>query len=390
MLRKALCLGVGVTLLSCVAADDSQPPSLVIADSAGVRTYRVEAGTQPVTWRLSESPVLSIGGDETEESGPLFRVRAGRFLPSGGFVIANSGLSQLRFYTAAGEMRTLVGREGDGPGEFRYLGSVHLATDSVWVVDGLSSVTVVGEDGLFGRDVSLGELPYSSLPRVHGVLSDGALLVGQTPSSLMPEPGPAIHVEAIRVLRSGASVPAGEFFVAETYWQAVADGLMDTGHPFGRVGQFVSRGPHWYYTSGTEYRVEMYDGAGLLGSIFSRSEPPPAASREAFEAFLDSALAGTERPSPFETRLRRVPLPERLPAYDALLVDEPGNIWARPHGGARTSACWDIYQVVPRPEFGQACLPFAFELLDASSTQVLGVLRDSLDVERVVVYELTK
>lgn len=72
-------------------------------------------------WTVSEVPRVVIGGDDVRENYQLFRVTDARRLSDGRLVIANSGTSQLRFYSSGGAYIGSSGGEGDGPGEMRGL-----------------------------------------------------------------------------------------------------------------------------------------------------------------------------------------------------------------------------------------------------------------------------
>ena len=79
-----------------------------------------------------------------------------------------------------------------------------------------------------------------------------------------------------------------------------------------------------------------------------------------------------------------------MPAYDKLLVDELGNVWARPYSAFDLEPCWHVYRRATQgPEaFAKACLPERFTPLDIGASSILGVTRDENDVEFVVRHAL--
>ncbi|MGH7472033.1 MAG: hypothetical protein ACRENP_29130, partial [Longimicrobiales bacterium] len=116
---------------------------------------------------------------------------------SGGFVVANAG-TELRFYTAAGELRKSAGGRGGGPGEFQFITWVQrIPGDSIEVYDSrLRRVSVWSHDGERGRETLVpggmsAPAPGAvmSMPAVPaGALPNGQLLFASS-VSLFPNPG---------------------------------------------------------------------------------------------------------------------------------------------------------------------------------------------------------
>jgi hypothetical protein len=78
-----------------------------------------------------------------------------------------------------------------------------------------------------------------------------------------------------------------------------------------------------------------------------------------------------------------------MPGYDRLLVDESGNLWARPFTANDAPACWHVFENKPL-RFAMACLPPGFLPLDIGESAILGRIRDELDVEYVARFRLVK
>jgi len=123
--------------------------------------------------------------------------------------------------------------------------------------------------------------------------------------------------------------------------------------------------------------------------VYVYTAEPPSVTEADFELFLRQGRGNQTQPSTRERLLRQTPLPKRMPAYSALRVDRAGHVWARPYLGVASRNCWHVYQAEPAM-FAEACLPDRFEVFELGEDWVLGVQRDSLDVESVVVYHLVK
>lgn len=71
-----------------------------------------------------------------------------------------------------------------------------------------------------------------------------------------------------------------------------------------------------------------------------------------------------------------------------MLAGTDGSIWVRPFT-VTGRECWHVFEPEPAG-FARLCLPDDFIPYDVTRERVIGVLRDDLDVERVVAYELIR
>jgi hypothetical protein len=358
--------------------------TITLQDSGGVSILEAPAeGRDVAAWTVGKSPELLI--DEAQGRESFYQVRAGRQFADGGFVIANEGSHELRFYSREGVLKRSVGREGSGPNEFRSFGFLELIADSVWVCDRQNQrCSVLDRAGEFVRLVSLGVFGDGV-----GVFGDGSILLHRGEPGTM---GPGLRRSYRRhvVLHpDGAVSELGRFFRVESYWQAIGKDIVDAGRPFGRQGLTSVRGNEWFYSDGEEYRIEQYDMAGRLRGVYSYPAEPRPVTRRDLEEYLTAFRARVGGPTLREELLRRSPLPERMPAYARLVIDREGNVWAEPHAGAKPQTCWHVYQRRP-PLFAEACFPERFRVLDIAGGSVLGVLRDENDVEQIARYRLLR
>ena len=95
------------------------------------------------------------------------------------------------------------------------------------------------------------------------------------------------------------------------------------------------------------------------------------------------------QPSRFENVIRTIPLPERMPAYRSLIIDE-GNVWAALYSDADEANCWHAYVQQPEPTLAKVCLPAPFTLFDVRGNDLIGIERDEFDVERIARYALRR
>jgi len=147
-LRAAVLAVPVLTAIACAGDSAPSESTTTIRDSTGITIVENSAPkwTETDAWTLGPTPTLRIGGLDGAPEYELFRVAGARRLDDGRIVIANSGTHELRFYDADGTYLQSVGREGDGPGEFRRLrlitayGSDHLPCSTMASVEFRSSM----------------------------------------------------------------------------------------------------------------------------------------------------------------------------------------------------------------------------------------------------------
>lgn len=105
-------------------------------------------------WSVDPEPAITIGGSDGREEYLLYRVVGASRLSDGRIVVANSGTSELRFYTPEGAYEGAAGGEGDGPGEMRFMVQlVPLPGDSLLVFSFRPGFTWFSPTGDYVRSV---------------------------------------------------------------------------------------------------------------------------------------------------------------------------------------------------------------------------------------------
>jgi hypothetical protein len=371
------------------AACDSGPERGAGRGTAG--RPRGEDIHRPAEWSLSAEPVVDIGGDG---QGALFMVtsavRAGD-----GFVVANSGTGELRWYDGSGKFSRSAGRKGAGPGEFAHLGWVGvLPGDSIAAWDPvLRRLSIFTVDGRFSRAVTVsGAGPLTS---VAGVLHDGTLLLS---SRARGEPPPDVTVwrDTVLLLRlrlgDGRTDTIGRF--PGTEWYGGANARVQAV-PLGRQTSMAVAGNRIYVGTGERYEIGVYGADGALHERFGRPQAPVRLTGEDRAAFLRDVIhvGGTERDRQERARsLAEAPFPETLPPYTSLLADAEGNVWVRePQRPTHTPpiARWSVFD--PRGRWiATVDGPARFKALQIGADWMLGTLADSVDAEHALVYRIRK
>jgi hypothetical protein len=389
--------------VGCTAADE-RSAGPVVRDSAGIRIVENTAAAweDGEEWTIDPEPVLTIGGEED----PLFRVSRVVRLSDGRIAVGNSGAFELRFYDAdGGALLNTVGREGEGPGEFRHLrGPDRLAGDSLLVWDDRQyRGTVFGPDGNLARLVEIGENPYGyRSPRAVDVFDDGSLLC-----------------------RASAQDENTRFpgHYAQAFMHCAADGtpLADLGVHRGGACATVDRcivglfGPRsstatgedvLYYGYGPAFEIQTigFDGS-QRASIRRAYQPIPItdADLEAFKAEMRAALPEERHPA-VERIFDEQDVPATMPSFRRMEVDALGHLWVleydearpifNPFPGAPTRAAdrasrWSVFDE-EHSFLGTVAVPPELRITQIGRDFVLGVHTDELGVERVRMYRLNR
>ncbi len=234
---------------------------LALLFAEGVDARKQQDGASTASLQLPQEPVVDTAAffaafepvrvltlEENEQVVTVFpRIGAGR---AGELVVVDQPEAQVRLYGQDGSLRTVIGRRGEGPGEFQTLMSASRATDGRIVVadPSLSRITFFSPEG--GFESSVGNVPVTLLWDVKDLGADRFLLLGPggddvgQPRFLHLWDSTAGRVER-RFLPMGlpeASRSAGLSFPsvsavveADTIWAAWA--LSDTLYKFSRNGQ---------------------------------------------------------------------------------------------------------------------------------------------------------
>ena len=329
--RTPILLALAAAVTACAGSNDSGPVE-VRREMAGDTVVLTAVGT-PDTVRI-ESVAVLWRSDALEQPTALARATtsAGERLLVGDRTRVH--ILTLDVDSLAGV--TTVGREGDGPGEFRGVGAVGAITPDTLAVWDLSGVrlTLLAPDGslLDTRQLAVtGE--YRPRFREMTLRIDGGDLLDVTSSPLAV--GERSRVGLVRRPVSGESAMVAEEWPGPMV-QLIGSGrqaLVGSTHMFGG-GTEVAVGPagRIAHGDGFDYCVTVFRvgeasrprrlcrdrertplGSGIEAPDWSRIEDPN--QREMIRTLHDGMELG-----------------ERLPSYDRLLWSEDGALWVRTMG----------------------------------------------------------
>ena len=284
-LRLGTLLIAAASSLADCAGGDSAGVTEARADSSGVEVVAV-SGSRPMDWRFQER--WRVGGDD---QGPTAFSRLGdgsvAATPQGGIVVIDRVAHHVVELSGDGEVTRVLGREGEGPGEFGFPASVAVVPDgSVWVYDiGKSAIVRFGPDEEALPEVRVSGLSYSTMirPGADGVrmlqreASQDSLRqflvaldsIGVRDTIRMPTlPAP----QRVDVPGCNVSIPIGKAFEPRALWD--------------------SWGSTVPISAGTAYVVDVYESGQFRKRLRREVEPVPVTESMAVRQYPDGFKIG--------------------------------------------------------------------------------------------------
>ena len=367
-------------------------------------------------WRVSSSPILSIGLVDGPEPYLLYDVTSLRLTSRGQIIVANAGTRELRVFDSDGAFVRAVGRRGQGPGEYQHLTGIELfARDSLIVFDrDLRRLSVFSPSGQFLRSF-LVEAPGGSAAPVEalvGVVDGKALMVGARYRDA-PEYPARIGIE--RITNTIFSVDLTDGVV-----RTVTDvSGTERGYIVRESGMSFAPLPHRRWAVIAAFSGGLLVGDNALPTV--RVLTPNGAFQRAFDVpFAIHQLSNDERVAWIDRMIARYPdlPPERAaeqsrtilefggpmvaPRYARIIPDGDGRFWVQEYHPSGND------QEIRFVGIDQDGVPFAslripsglaasaeFDIpsntrLQIDSEHVYGVWKDEQDVEFVKVYKILR
>lgn len=386
---------VGLAFAGAVGCEVESAPASTARDSLGVTIVEsaAPAWTVDSSWRIEDEPVVDLAESGSSEMHTFFQVRD--VLRAGGdrLVVADGASQQIRVYDSAGRFERAFGGPGEGPGEFGFLWGVTLTRAGRLVGTELGMGGRGAEFDLESGLVATFRMPPGARALSHPVPSD--VVWGFDDGYTMDDEDlpPGLQRSTATIVRLAedrmsahpvAEVPGHEHIVV----------------PEGDAIPLMPRLTHVAPTGGGELVVgtadaleySIIDGRTGLVRLTARILGISLAVTDDEVEHERQVRLGPD-PRPFTRDLMaRLPVPTEKPAYQQLVVDLEGNVWAGEFLGlARRDEpqnwqVWDSSGVW----LGTVRTPARFELMRVGSDEVLGARRDDHDVEHPQVLKLVK
>lgn len=386
-MRRGPTLGLILLLWSGACTKGrAERSSLLRTDSAGVEIVVASPPAERLGWTFRELWRVGAGADDTLSFvGPRLAVDAS----AGVYLVDFAQQRLIVLEPADGSVRSVIGREGDGPGEFRLPGGVARAlSGEVWVLD-------FGKRGLLRFDAGgepLAERPLGAPPSngTFAPASEGVYV------EFMSDEGGA-NVER-KVVRVGPDASQDTVFFAALPRPAMVD-VPGCGvrAPIGRLFEPIPLWTGWGATlvvgRKPDYRVDIMEDGQLVRSLRLDLPARPlthALAREHYAAHPFSIrLPNRACTADADAMIEAQGLADRVPALDRIEIAPAGTIWVR-RGGVgdepRPIDVWTADGDLLGTLGPDAPLPAAF----ISDDRIVAVEQDELDVPSIVAYEIIR
>lgn len=335
---------------------------LVLTVACGPTT---DAPPQAPELELATEPTHAIADESTAEGYLLNRIHQPRILP--GPVLGLADQSELILLDTRGTLVRRVGRPGNGPGEFRFIGTWAPCPDDGLVAydvslrrftwfdnDGaIRILTSLAATSASGTPVAIacGErlILATTMPRIAG--PDGAAAsMGRTDLVLLSAAADLSAPDTVTVIKGGFDYLG----LMLPFGGTVATARLDEGVAYGFTGDSVLRVVE---LDGRQRSVTL---AGLPAA-----RPVTAELRAARYAHSERATPRSIWEAELKTIYDGVPWPAALPRWEQLLVDDVGRFWVSeylsPHETDAPGRRWQVFSAEGRLE-GELFVPIRMVL----------------------------
>jgi hypothetical protein len=402
MLRLSAAVALLVILAGCQDSGE-RSPAVTVRDSAGVEIIENAGDPWSVEerWHISPEPVLRIGAVEGGEPYLFDGVRGIVALSDGRIVVANQGDSSLRWFDAEGRFLFQRGGSGGGPGEFERLGGITVAAgDTIVAVDWSGRrFTLFGPDGGLGPTRTI--MGTTALPGTIYQLPDHAWVVGTSGAStaqLGRDPAPGVHrlhSPILRVSNDGMRIDTiGVFPSSEAEITKMGDRMIFGPARFGRTLSYAVADDLILVGTADRLEVDLYSATGQHVRSVRAPEVDLRLTPEiesAYREFIRERMA--DAPPEQRAAERTIPemeLPQTVPAYSSLLVDDEANVWLGEYRYDYTPARRFLVFDRNGHFLTGVTVPPEFRALTIARDHVWGRATDDLGVEYVVGYAVQR
>lgn len=357
------------TFLAC-NAEQSSPPDLAVAE-----------------WVVASEPDLSIGGEE-DGADPLYRV-GGAVRTSTGYWVSNRSADEVRFYDLSGRLVARIGRDGSGPREFRNPRIVGvLAEDSIVVFDSSNSrISIICSDYVICL-----EIPLRYRGQVVGVGQDHAVVIRDLfePQFMLGEQQPGFHIIAFDRTTSDLDT----LLVLDSQPRQIGDGpnnsILSMAIPLTRPPQVAVSANAVIVANGRDPILKVISFGGVeVKTIEVPIELHPLTNAEFRAAALTRVDPIIDQEPALADLVEAMEPPDHRAPIRRLLVDRTDHVWIERDQDDPDDHDWIVVDMDGTVR-ATATTPEGVDILDIGEDYVLGIAQDSLDIEYVNRYVLSR
>ncbi len=324
-------LGFVIVTVWAPSATAQNPRAPIVRDSAGVRIveHRTIRGL-PIAFRIAEKPSLDLGGlqddlrAELDWRSPFHHASR---LSDGRIVVADHHV--LKLFDSRGKVLRVIGRQGQGPGEFGQLRQTCiLAGDTIVAINfNVKRVSVFTRTGEHVRTFVVD----GYVPR-NGCLGDGTLLLTDDG---VPAPGSVGDRGMIQDRSTTVRHMKADGTVIGTIGNFPGASLDVT---FPRTINLVPYTDSIYAGDGRTAELGLYTMSGKVARLIRWNDPLVKVTEE-----MVRARTGQLRGQPQRSSGPLPPTSAALPAYRAIKVDSLGRVWVEAYQFSDEPPEWVVF-----------------------------------------------
>jgi hypothetical protein len=277
--------------------------------------------------KVSFEEELAISPEDEEGNFILFQPMSFIVDRNENIYITDVQENSIKVFDSHGKYKLTIGRRGQGPGEFQYLGSQTFLPDGrLLVMDSMQKrTTLFSAAGEFLESFQWKE----SLGRLY-VATESSLILSKYTFEGKNNPLEGRRLFIREYDFGGNELNSfGEFTVEETRIWAEANRAAALSWPHSPrsifSGDHVRQ--HLYHCLNSEYAIEVYDRRGELIRKIQRSYDPVPLSHQEAEEFR---ARYKDAPS-MRKVIEGMPMPNVKPITTRMLIDDKGNLWVETH-----------------------------------------------------------
>ena len=392
LVRSHTALVPALALVAATACAERERDAVMEVDSAGVRIVESRAPAWPPgsEWRVNPEPVFRLGDAGDDPSSSFFQILDVALLADGGVIVVDGGTAEVRRYDAGGRHLWSTGGRGEGPGEFRsprYLGRREDGAFLIWD-RALLRLSVI-ENG----EVTLAErrnAPDGSPFIAEGLFENSSWLVALPVVRQAPEPG-TTWTDSVRLGRYDPVLEEHVRLATVPGQRWVWTGQSMLPVPFSPRSLRAIVGNRVAVASGPAPEVSVHDAGGALVARYRIArERLPVTESDVGQVIESLVELGQGTAAVWRQWRDDMEVPAFEPAFDQLLPDGDGNLWAQRFTAdllTREPPSWDLFDSAGT-WLGVVATPGGMVVTSIRDGLVAGVYRDELGVEYVSVHRL--
>ncbi len=356
--------------------------------------------------QVDPEPLVEIGQLEGADAYLFSSIGQAFLLGDGRLVVSDQGVNEIRVFGPDGTFLNTIGRLGEGPGEFGDVTGLWLTPDGligVWDAGNLRLSTFGADGELVGASRLRVEeaAEYSVTPEVlFGSFANGDILLASLEFGGPPDTPEAIPDRWV-LARFG---PDGEPRGALGDLRGMRR-LRGQPIPFTPLPRVTILGDSLFAADGYEAAIDVRGPNGAVGRTIALPEADRTEDAAAAWSELEAELRARDR-GMYLGMMERLPPSDAFPQIGGLLADDRGLLWVKVYeipddalwlglGGVLHPGAGGEWRLVradaPSAQVRATVrLPDGLTPLHVTGGRLVGIRRDALDVERIVVHAVER